>query len=167
MEPIKGGTLASLPKKAETMLKNYYSNMSVASWAIRFAASQKNVFTVLSGMSNIEQLKDNMSYMFDFTPFNENEYDIINETDSILCTGCGYCLKGCPKQINIPKCFALYNTDRQYKDNFFSPQWIFYGNMFKEENKAGKCIECGQCEKACPQHLPVNKLLKEVAKRFE
>lgn len=174
MEPVKGGTLAQLPPQAEQILTDYQPDMSTASWAIRFAASQKNIFTVLSGMSNIAQLQDNISYMADFKPLDQKEYqlimqiaDMINEAVVIPCTACGYCVKGCPQHINIPKCFALYNTDMQYKENFFSPQWIFYNNAFDEKNRASACIGCGQCEKACPQHIPVTKWLKEVAKKFE
>lgn len=162
MEPIKGGTLAQLPPQAARLLTDYQPEMSIASWAIRFAASQRNVFTVLSGMSDISQLENNVSYMTDFEPLNQNEnqlikqiVDIINETVAIPCTACGYCVKGCPKHINIPKCFALYNTDIQYKENFFSPQWVFYQNTFDEQNKASVCIGCGQCERACPQHIPL------------
>lgn len=174
MEPIKGGTLAHLPEKAEQLLKNYQPDMSIASWAIRFAASKESIFTVLSGMNDISQLQDNISYMADFRPLNEKEYhligqvvDTINEAIAIPCTACEYCVKGCPKHINIPKCFALYNTDRQYKENFFSPQWIFYHNMFDNQGKASDCIACKQCERACPQHISVIYWLKEVAKRFE
>lgn len=110
MEPVKGGTLAQLPPQAEKILTDYQPDMSIASWAIRFAANQKNIFTVLSGMSNIAQLQDNISYMADSKPLDQKEYqlimqiaDMINEAAVIPCTACGYCVKGCPQHIPVTK----------------------------------------------------------------
>ena len=175
MEPVKGGTLAKVPERAERMFKEYHPDMSVPSWAIRFAASNEHVMMVLSGMSNMEQLQDNMSYMADFQPLNEEEQEIIRKAVEIInsgieipCTGCSYCTEGCPQNIAIPKYFSLYNADLQEcKEKGWKPQGEYYDRLTKSFGKASDCVECGQCEEVCPQHLPVIRHLKAVAERFE
>ena len=175
MEPVKGGTLAKVPERAEKMFKEYHPDMSVPSWAIRFAASNEHVMMVLSGMSNMEQLQDNMSYMADFQPLNEEEQEIIRKAVEIInsgieipCTGCSYCTEGCPQNIAIPKYFSLYNADLQEcEEKGWKPQGEYYDRLTKTFGKASDCVECGQCESVCPQHLPVIRHLKEVAARFE
>lgn len=175
MEPVKGGTLAKVPERAEKMFKEYHPDMSVPSWAIRFAASNEHVMMVLSGMSNMEQLQDNMSYMADFQPLNEEEQEIIRKVVEIInsgieipCTGCSYCTEGCPQNIAIPKYFSLYNADLQEcEEKGWKPQGEYYDRLTKTFGKASDCVECGQCESVCPQHLPVIRHLKEVAARFE
>lgn len=175
MEPVKGGTLAELPTEAESLLRACDSNMSIASWAIRFAASQENVMMVLSGMSNMSQLLNNTSYMENFIPLTDVELaamqkvaDIINESITIPCTGCSYCINKCPKNIAIPKYFALYNTDMQeLSSKAWTAQAVLYAHISEQFGKASECVECGQCEEMCPQHLSIRKWLKAVTKHFE
>lgn len=173
MEPVKGGTLAKLPKKAEDVLKALHPDWSAASWAIRFVASLENVMVVLSGMSTPEQMDDNTAYMKEFEPLTEKEkqvllgevVDSIHEAAKIPCTACRYCVEGCPMNIAIPEYFALYNDEITDKGN---PEHAKrYAELTKEHGKASDCVECGQCEGACPQHLPAITWLKKVAEVFE
>ena len=175
MEPVKGGTLAKVPAKLEAMFKEREPEMSVPSWAIRFAATQENVMVVLSGMSSMEQMLDNTGYMKDFKPLDAEELalmrkaaDILNESIVVPCTGCSYCTVNCPKNIAIPKYFSLYNADMQeLKEKGWTPQGSYYANLTLQFGKAGDCIKCGQCEAMCPQHLPIRRYLEDVAKHFE
>ena len=174
MEPVKGGTLASIPEEAEKIFKSHSPDASVVSWAIKFAASLPNVFMVLSGMSNMEQMLDNISYMKDFTPLSEDEYAVIDNALTVIknsieipCTACGYCLEGCPKNIAISKYFALYNTEALLGFRGFSSNEGYYFYTAEKHGKASDCIECGLCEEACPQHLHIRDHLKKVASHFE
>ena len=175
MEPVKGGILAQLPEKAENLLKKYYPDMSAPSWAIRFAAGLDGVMMVLSGMSNMEQMLDNIRTMKDFKPFEQEEYDIIkqavgiiNEAIAVPCTACGYCVEGCPQNIAIPKYFELYNAEKQFGKISGSVLYqLYYDNYSQVHGKASDCIACRKCEKHCPQHIEISKKLKDVAQVFE
>ncbi len=175
MEPVKGGTLANIPEAAERMFKEYNPQASIPSWAIRYVASLDNVYMVLSGMSTLEQVLDNTSFMTDFVPVNDEEkaliqkaVEIINGNITVPCTGCEYCMAGCPQRIPIPKCFSLYNADKQeVATKGWTPQGEYYENIVKDLGKASDCVECRQCESVCPQHLPIVKYLKDVAAYFE
>lgn len=176
MEPVKGGTLAKVPAAAEALFRSANPALSVPSWAIRFAASLPNVMMVLSGMSSLAQMKDNVSYMENFQPLTGEEMalcsnvaDIINGMITVPCTGCSYCTEGCPQQIPIPKYFSLYND--LMREDMEKKKWTIsyakYDDLTKEFGRAEACIECGQCEGICPQHLPIINYLKDVSKRFD
>lgn len=171
MEPVKGGTLVNLPEKAKPILENLHGG-SIASYAIRYAAGFDQVFMTLSGMSNMEQMLDNLSYMKDFRPLDEKEQAavagvcrVIRSTQLVTCTACRYCTDGCPKKISIPDLFSCMNA------TVINPSWnsgFYYHEVYtKHGGKASDCIACGKCEKACPQHLPIRALLREVAAKFE
>lgn len=172
MEPVKGGMLASLKPEMEEKFKAIRPNDSVASWALRFVGSLPGVMTILSGMSNEEQMEDNLKTFKDFEPLSEAEQaavkavqKIMMETPVIGCTACRYCCDGCPQKISIPDVFRAVNTMKLY-DEDFRPK-AFYKGLVENSGKASDCIGCGQCESVCPQHLPIIELLKEAAEKLE
>ncbi len=173
MEPCKGGTLVNLPKEAEDLLRQARPEASNASWALRFAASQDGVTRVLSGMNSMEQVEDNTRTFLNFEPITREDQKVIEQVKKIIekntpipCTGCAYCTHGCPKNIAIPQYFALYNSISRTTGSF-SSQAVYYHNLSLKHGKASECIGCGQCEKACPQHLPIRRYLKDTAEKFE
>ena len=164
MEPVKGGNLANPPGKVKELFDAANPDASYASWAIRFAASLDGVLTVLSGMSNVEQMQDNLSFMKDFKPLSLEEQHIITQarqiiagSDMIPCTACSYCTEGCPQKIKIPDIFKAMNSDDSDA----------YVKVVSEGGKASDCIACGQCEEACPQHIQIIESLKKAAVKFE
>ena len=172
MEPVKGGSLASASPEVEAEMKKIKPDASVASWALRFAASLPGVATVLSGMSNEEQMNDNLKTFTNFEPLSEEEQKVIEKAQEELkknptvpCTSCRYCCDGCPQQISIPDVFRALNTIRLYgeKDRAQS----YYEKLTQTSGKAGDCIQCGQCESVCPQHLSIISLLEEAAEKLE
>ena len=171
MEPVKGGSLVKLPEKAQSVFDRLGGG-SNASYAIRFAAGFEGMMMVLSGMSNLEQMEDNLSYMKDFQPLNEGEMaavaGVVGEIRSlnlIPCTACRYCTDGCPQKISIPDLFAVMNTKQVYHD--WNADYYYHNVHTKDKGKASDCIACGKCEKICPQHLHIRDLLKDVAAAFE
>ncbi len=171
MEPVKGGNLVNLPEGA----KKYFEDLggaSTASYAIRFAAGCEGVFMVLSGMSDLAQMNDNISYMKNFKHLDEKEMQVVknvcnvfNNINLTYCTACRHCANDCPKNISIPDLFACLNTKKHYHD--WNADYYYNEVHTKNGGKASDCIKCGKCEKACPQHLPIRDLLQEVAKEFE
>ncbi|MBR2781146.1 MAG: aldo/keto reductase [Eubacteriaceae bacterium] len=170
MEPVKGGKLANMADEAAAVFKEM-GDASPASYAIRFAAGFENIFMVLSGMSTLAQMQDNVSYMKDFVPLSEEETaavfrvrDIINSLKLIQCTACRYCTDGCPQDIQIPNIFAVMNEKKQFPgtDAAFG-----FGMATRGHGKPSDCVECGQCEDACPQKLPIRELLKQAAAELE
>ena len=173
MEPVKGGILADVPAEVRESFAAYHPDLSVPSWAIRFVASLDNVAMVLSGMSNMEQLMDNISYMKEFVPMNAEETELVHKAaemikDSIAipCTGCSYCTEGCPMQIAIPDLFRVYNKSKRGEITDVEANEE-YRQLTESGGKARECLACGQCQVACPQHLEIVNYLKDVAKCME
>ncbi|MDO4318433.1 MAG: aldo/keto reductase [Lachnospiraceae bacterium] len=170
MEPVKGGSLVNLPANAAAVL-SALGGGSPASYAIRYAASFEGMCMVLSGMSNMEQMEDNLSYMKEFEPLSEREFAAIAEVRDIIlnqglipCTACRYCTDGCPAKIEIPAVLASMNKRKQLQE------WgavSAYRGAVTGRGRASDCIRCGKCEKACPQHLPIRDLLAEIGEIFD
>lgn len=168
MEPVRGGMLANMAPEIEAKFKAARPDASVASWAMRYVGSLPGVMTILSGMSNEEQMEDNLKTFTDFEPMSDEEFRLIDEvTDEILnmaqigCTSCKYCVDGCPMNISIPDIFRTINTLRRYPDDWRSKN--FYSGLVERSGRASDCIGCGQCEGVCPQHLPIIEFLEEAA----
>lgn len=163
MEPVKGGSLVNLPDTAKKIFDRMH-NGSYASYAIRFAAGFEGMMMVLSGMSSMEQMQDNVSFMADFQPLNTKEQEAVETVTAILrnqglipCTNCRYCTEVCPQQIAIPDLFARLNARRQEQE-------VTLRDL--EGGMPGDCVKCGKCEEICPQHLNIRQLLTVVAEEF-
>lgn len=173
MEPIKGGTLANFPKEIESIYKEVRPEDSIASWALRFLLDKPGIMTILSGMNTLSDMEENIQTFQQFNGLSQEEQDTIEtvtkkllSVPTIPCTKCRYCVPGCPMQIEIPELFTAYNEQLKYGEN------RRYKTYYKEHtsndhNLASACIQCGQCEGVCPQHLPIIEYLQKVARTFE
>lgn len=171
MEPVKGGNLVNLPQQARDVLDALHGG-SPASYAIRFAAGFPGIVMVLSGMSDLEQLRDNIVFMKDFKPLSKQELAAIAQVQQIFrsmhlipCTACRYCVDGCPQHIAIPDLFSLMNTWKLHHNH---NAVYYYDSVYTAPgSRASDCVRCGKCEAACPQHLPIRELLEQVAAELE
>jgi predicted aldo/keto reductase-like oxidoreductase len=174
MEPIKGGMLSNPADSVKRVFDASGSRASYSSWAIRFAASLEGIVTVLSGMSSLEQMRDNTAYMERFQPLDAGERRVVEEAraalaaiPSVACTGCAYCKPGCPQSIAIPGIFDAMNRELVYGDadaakfGYTLETTLFGGGL------ASACVECGACEAVCPQKLPIIEHLKQAAAKYE
>lgn len=173
MEPVKGGTLAQPGAEIEDMFRTACPARSVSSWAFRFVASLEGIMTILSGMSNEEQMNDNLDTFTDFVPLSESEKDVLKKAVEkmfsvpfVACTACRYCCDDCPQSINIPEVIKALNVTRRSEKEVGRAK-SFYAKVTKDSGRAGDCIACGQCEGVCPQHLPIIELMQEAASKFD
>lgn len=172
MEPVKGGSLVNVPEEAQKLFRDKQPDLSNASWGIRFAASLDHVLVVLSGMSTLEQVEDNTSYMENFVPLDEEEQKIVEKVNEIIrsrkevdCSACGLCTEKCPKNIPVADYFDMYNEFCQM--HHYTNGMVYYSAFPEGTGKASQCDGCGACEEVCPKGLPICELLKKVAEAFE
>lgn len=173
MEPVKGGLLVDLPEAADTVFRNLDGG-SNASYALRYAGGFEYISVVLSGMSSMDQMKDNISSMKNFKPLDKKEsaavaavQNILKGQDTIPCTGCRYCVNDndCPADILIPDIFSAMNSQNTFGG--WNPSFYYENTLTRDNGKASDCLECGLCEEVCPQHLEIRNLLKKAAELFE
>lgn len=169
MEPVRGGALANPLPDIEKLQKDYAPDKSCASWAFKFVAEKENVKLILSGMSNLEQVEDNLNTFADETVFpNPEEKDILEQCikiidaiDNVPCTGCAYCMP-CPLGVDIPEIFNAYNVAK-----VFEGRKMMYKNTIKPENRADKCVACGKCVRVCPQNIPIPQRMGEIEEYYK
>ena len=168
MEPIKGGSLSNLPEEVCAPFKAARPDESISSWALRWVASKPNVHVVLSGMSTMEQVQDNLKTFGDFEPLSEKEQEMVKEVAASIkartkngCTGCAYCMP-CPHGVNIPRNFRIWNDYSMYGNDQITKSAYFVN--LPESERADKCKACGKCEQLCPQSLSIRENLKQLAK---
>lgn len=171
MEPVKGGKLANPPKEVQEIFREVNPDASFASWAIRFVASLDGILAVLSGMSSLDQMRDNTGFMKDFQRLTEREMEavlkarkVFNASSEIPCTACRYCMEGCPKKIPIPEIFRLMNLRSSMGQ--IGNTIAEYQELTRSGNGAADCIHCKKCESVCPQHIKVSEELEKCAKAF-
>ena len=159
MEPVKGGSLVNLPSAAQNIFDRLKGG-SNASYALRFAAGFEGVMMVLSGMSTIGQMEDNLSFMKNFQPLNPEEREAVEKVTAIFrnqglipCTACRYCTEVCPQQIPIPELFTAVNAKRSEQE-------------IPQVSKEIDCVKCGKCEEVCPQNLKIRQLLTVAAEEL-
>ena len=174
MEPVKGGNLANPPESVANIFKAADPNASCASWAVKFAADLDGVMVVLSGMSNLEQMRDNLAYMKGFTHLTPEQKNVIEAARTELakipvipCTTCDYCAKVCPMNIGISGSFSALNMYTLYKNYALAKNREYFDVVIKGHKKAAECIKCGKCEQVCPQHIEIRKELVRVAETFK
>lgn len=173
MEPVKGGMLATPPESVVDVLKKAEPESSVASWAVRFAADLEGVITVLSGMSSVEQMQDNLSYMRYFTGLTDSQkktlkkaQEELNRIPLIPCTTCNYCAKVCPEHIGVSGSFTAMNYLTLYHNKeraVGQENWLVGGRGLK---RANECVKCGKCEEACPQHIAIRENLEKICEEL-
>ena len=173
MEPLRGGVLCDLPEKAVAKLKQECDDTQ-ASFGLRWVASKQRVFTILSGMSNFQQLKENVDTFVNYREFSEKELNVAHEIAQIIqssgaisCTACKYCMEVCPRGINIPAIFGLYNVYKGSNQKSKAFMFVYNYKALDESTRADKCVDCKLCMKNCPQNLDIPKLLKDVQAEVE
>ncbi len=173
MEPVRGGRLAKLPEEAEALLRRAHPDWSIASWAIRFAASQEHVMMVLSGMSDMAQVLDNTAVMAAPVPLTGEETDLLARCAEIIarspvipCTACRYCVEACPQAIPIPDYFALFNRMQTDLRKGLEPDRAAWGKLGESGGRPKDCLACGRCADACPQHIQVKNWVARMVDPF-
>lgn len=170
MEPVRGGRLASLPKACEVELKELRPDETIPAWAFRFLQTIPEVVMVLSGMSNMEQLKENIQTYEVEKPLNEKEMDtLLAIADRMLnkkvlpCTGCRYCITHCPQELDIPELLALYNEHSFTEGGFIAPMAV---SAYPEGKRPADCVGCRSCEAVCPQEIKISEAMADFAEKI-